>query len=477
MPIGPHNARSVNSDHQITYLPPSGSPDVSGSSGKQPKDRKQGNSKKLLTRRHFLYGAVAVGAVAAGAVGITAVRSRGEQSADNVTTIEVPEDHVFDLNGCTEVKADHAFHLVSEIELPYGSLVWANDDNVAACLLPTDQPSPLTVMALLNLGTGTYAPLMEQSMGSKDGFEIYDVRATASGVVWTEANIFEGRWRVYAAALGEGLTLGEAHLLEEGGQGTETPSLAAAADYAWWQVVPHVENEEAATEPFLVKRARFGSSDVETVHTSMGRSLAPLYSASDGVCACARINDGSRYWELVHIASEDGKARERFTLPSGMQPSQIGYGASGFSFCFDSIYDYGDGISNLGTYTPVENTDELNDVTWFRFNRTPLASPAWCAERWFVVKSTLSVCAIDLQNREFCSFDIADNSADWGDYLASSGAHGLFITYTHVDGKTEYGEEHQFTQVRIWEPNTAEERAAREAESLQEEAEESEQQA
>ena len=475
MPIGPHNARSVNADHQISYLPPTGSQGSPTPPGKQPKERKDGNSKTLLTRRRFLYGAIAAGAVAAGAVGVTAIRSRSEQSEDDIVTIEVPEDHVFDLDGCTEVKADHAFRIVSEIELPYGSLVWANDDTVAACLLPTEQPSPLTVMALLNLGTGSYTPMMEQAMGSKDGFEIYDVRATAAGMVWTEANIFEGRWRVYAAALGEGLTLEEAKLLEEGDQSTETPSLAAAADYAWWQVVPHVENENAAEEPFLVKRARFGSSDVETVHTAAGRSIAPLYSAADGVCVCARINDGMRYWELAHIPADSGKVQERFTLPSGMQPSQIGYGSSGFSFCFDSIYDYGDGISNLGTYTPVEKTDNLSEATWFRFNRTPLASPSWCAERWFVVKSTLSVCAIDLGNREFCSFDIEDNSADWGDYLASSGAHSLFITYTHVDGTTEYGEEHRFTQVRVWEPNTSEERAALEAQALEEEAEESEQ--
>ena len=30
---------------------------------------------------------------------------------------------------------------VGNYELPYGSLVWANDDDLAACLLPTPTPA------------------------------------------------------------------------------------------------------------------------------------------------------------------------------------------------------------------------------------------------------------------------------------------------------------------------------------------------
>ena len=89
--------------------------------------------------------------------------------------------------------------LAGSFELPYGTLVWASDDSIAACLVPTDQGTPLTQVALLSLGSGAYPIVLEQAVGSDLGFEIYDVRATSSTLVWTEADILDGVWRVYTA--------------------------------------------------------------------------------------------------------------------------------------------------------------------------------------------------------------------------------------------------------------------------------------
>ena len=284
-------------------------------------------------------------------------------------------------------------------------------------------------------------------------------------MVWTEANVFENRWRVYAAMLDENYVLGTPQLLEEGDQATETPSIAAAGESAFWQVMPHIENEEARTEPFVVKQARFGSSDATVVHQSKGRATAPLYACSDGVCASPRIASGERYWELVHILESTQEADGRITLPGGMQPSAVAWGSTGFSFCFDSIYDYGDGISNLGTYTPCNTHDDLSESLWFHFGRTPFASPAWCGQQWLLVKSTQAVCAIDVQSREYCALSVDDNSDDWGDYLASSGTHSTFVTFSHLDGTDSYGTETHRTQVRVWEPYSDDERAMLEAEA------------
>ena len=40
--------------------------------------------------------------------------------------------------------------------MPYGTLVWANSETYAACLLPTENSSPLTQAAVLSLSSGQY---------------------------------------------------------------------------------------------------------------------------------------------------------------------------------------------------------------------------------------------------------------------------------------------------------------------------------
>ena len=466
MPIS-KNTKSSNTSHQVSMMPSASSnaPSAEGMTPGGPPGNTGGTRPPLLTRRNFLYGAAAVGAVAAAAVG-AAVVGGSDEGEDEIATLEVAEADVFTLDDCTEIAANAAFKLIGDFTLPYGSLIWANEDTMAACLLPTDTPSPLTQMALLNLITGEYASVLEQAVGTAEGFEIYDVRATSSGMVWTEANIFENRWRIYGARLDDSFVLGEPALLDQGGQDTETPSIAATGENAYWQVMPHIGNENARTEPFLVKRARFGSSDIQVVHESLGRATAPLYACSDGVAATPRIDSGARYWELVHIPESAQGATDRITLPNNMQPAAVAWGATGFAFCFDSIYDYGDGISNLGTYTPSAASDQAGSGQWFRFGRTPLSSPAWCGQQWLLVKSTHAVCAVDLQAREYCALDIDDASDDWGDYLATSGIHSTFVTFAHLNGIDSTGAEVRRTQVRVWEPNSAEERATLEAEAL-----------
>ena len=479
MPRSKTSRQKPGDDHQISFLPTAeiGAPSaeetpLSGGSTLEGAS----NSKTMMSRRTFLYGAAAVGVVAAAAGGV-AIMSSAEDTEEEVTTLEVAEDQVFSLDDCTELNVDTTFHLVGEFSLPYGSLVWANDDAIAACLLPTDTPSPLTRMALLNLSTGDYTIMIDNAVGSAEGFEIYDVRTARSGMVWTEANIFEGRWRVYSAPLNTEYSLGQPTLLEEGNQNTETPSLAAVGESAFWQVMPHMENENARTEPFSIKQARFGSSDIKVVYESIGRAIAPLYACSDGIAATPRISTGERYWELIHILESTRELTDRITLPNGMQPSAVGWGSTGFAFCFDNIYDYGDGISNLGTYTPANAQKDISEAQWFRFGRTPLASPAWCNQQWFVVKSTQAICPIDVQAREYCALDVDDASDDWGDYLATSGTHSTFVTYAHLDSVGALGEQTYETQVRVWEPYPADERAALEAEFLAQQAAENEQNA
>ena len=412
----------------------------------------------LLTRRHFLFGAIGVTALAAAGGAASVVLKQREEAAGNVTVLEVPASAVTALNTSA---SESAFTLVEDAsarmglsvraELPYGSLVWASGDDVAACLLPTEEAKPLAQVGLLSLGSGNLSTVLERAVGQEEGFEIYDVRATASGLVWTEADILDGLWRVYTARLADGVA-GDPHLVDEGDGQWETPTIAAAGAYAFWQVLPKVDGDYSA-EDSLVKRASLGSGDVDTVYTSHGRPCTPPYALADSVVITPRADTAGTYYQLTHLDAASGNVLDTMVLPRSMRPLEAGYGDNGFSFSFDAWYNYGDGISQIGTYTPASRVTDGNysDAPWFSFSLAPTAAPAWCGG-CFIVKSKRTVCGIDLKTNEYFALQPENGADDYGEYLATTGSQGSIVTYANIDDKPIDGDPKKYCLVRVWKP-------------------------
>lgn len=391
----------------------------------------------LVTRRRFLVGGAAAAAVAV--VGGAAVAASQKSDAPTIETLSVSTDDVFTIDSCTQVDTSSAFKQEGSYSLPYGTLIWSNDDAFAACLLPTDTASPLAQGALLNLATGKYETVLKNANGASDGFEVYDFRATSQGAVWIEANIFEGLWRVLVGSLSNGSNLQNTRIVDSGDSSTETPALAAVGAHAYWVCQPASSASDAKTGTAQLKRASFSSGDAEDVYGTAGRMACPPYAASDGVVIAPRHPDSSRYYQLVRIADDSGQATDAITLPSGMKPTEVGWGPNGFSFCFESIYSYGDGIANMGTYAPATEHApgaSYDGGSWFRFGRTPSAEPAWCGPSWLMVKSTQAVAAVNVGNRTYCTFDVPSGPTSWGDYLCTTGTHARIVTAAQVGKAT-----------------------------------------
>lgn len=447
-----------------------------------------GAGEVLLTRRHFLYGVAGVAAITALGGGYAYMQSN--EDAGDVEVLDVPENAVFTSEDCTQIEdAATAMSLSASVELPYGSLLWANDD-IAACLLPTETSKPLAQIALLALGTGTCTTVVSNAVGESEGFEIYDVRACANGIIWTEADILEGVWRVYHAS-SNGSSIGAPVLAEEGGNDWEMPALAAVGSHAFWQCVPRKDGS-AKTEDSLLKRAAFGASDPEIVYASHGRMATAPYAGKSSVTITPRADTSGTYYQLTNIDASSGEVTDALVLPASMKPLEAGYGDTGFTFSFESIYNYGGGIANLGTYVPASKVETgvlsnsvqsssvaegegdepktlaeknalvaasaakfealpYSDATWFRFPRTPTAAPSWCGS-WFMVKSTSAVCGIDFANKQYFAFDVQNGATDYGDYLASSGSASRVVTYSNIDHTPLGGSQIKQCLVRIWQP-------------------------
>ena len=402
----------------------------------------------LLTRRTLLYGALGAGVVAGAGYGINSfMKKRQAENAPNV--LSVPTSAVTVSTDLTEIENDGSVYLYAYMNMPYGTLMWSNDDEYAALLLPTETGSPLTQVGLLRLSSGYYFTVLTQAVGAKAGYDIYDVRANKQGLVWTEVDTLEGIWRIYSAPHTDG-TLGEPVLLEEGDSEWETPTIAIVGNRAFWQILPSLSGSKTG-ELSRVKSAELGSSEASEVYTSLGRMSTPIYALDDAIVITPRNDTDSVHHELTLINAQSLEATEKMLLPTNMKPLEAGYGKTGFMFSFDGIYSYGDGIANLGTYVPKTDARGANhsDALWFHFARTPSAPPCWCGNR-LLVKSTRSVCCINLQENSYFLIEANDASENYGEYLASTGNRKLVVTYANINDKSIEGGEEKYCSVRIW---------------------------
>lgn len=496
---------------------------MSGAQNAIPFDTKKFLQEKVLTRRNFLIGAGGLAAIAAVGFGVDAATKASEQAesdaikavagdaagasstSGSLSVLSVPNEAVFTTENCEYIdNAESVLGLYATASLPYGTLIWANDDSIAACLLPTDSSSPLTQIGILQLGNANLVTALSNPVGADEGYQIFDVRANSLGAVWVEADILNGYWRVYHSGL-SGSTITNPVLVAEGNDDWETPSIAICGGYSFWQLVPNqIKNKNVSSSKLKssLMRAPIGAplDSAEAVYEAKGYMACAPSSSPTGIACAPRSDESGTYYQLTHIDAESGEVTDQLTLPASMKPSEISYGATGFSFSFDGIYQYGDGISNLGTYTPVtpvalttqsaidnaklaieENlpknkdgsTPELNESEvesatkrgisavadlysaseWFRFPRTPLTTPSWCGS-WFLVKSTNVVAGIDFANRKYFTLQASGNGENYGEFLASSGTMNRVVTYANLDYTPINGEPIKECSVRIWSINS-----------------------
>ncbi|MGN0301383.1 MAG: Tat pathway signal protein [Anaerotardibacter sp.] len=400
-----------------------------------------------FSRRSLLIGAGALAGVAlVGGVGSQAVSSNTKTTSE-LDILSVPEDKVTNLTDLSEVaSADHVA-LIGNFKLPYGTLCWADNSTVAACLVPGETSSPLNTVRLLYLSTGSNPVVLTNAVNHDKGFEIIDVRCSDSGMIWVEANLFTNQWIVMTGLLSGGTVTGILQV-DQGDGNWVSPSIAAVQNRAFWQVCPTTTGDNANDRSAL-KHAVFGSSEVGVAWTSKRAFATRVTPVIDGVVITPRADSTSVHYQLTKISAADATMVDQLTLPASMKPFEATYLGSGFSFSFDAIYNYGGGIANLGTYAPMQATNaySYNDSEWFRFGRTPTAAPCW-SDGWFIAKSTRTIVGIHFPDKVFFSIDIADNTDTYGEYLISSGTQNTFCGLSQIKS-TKAGEE-SYAQVRVY---------------------------
>ena len=464
-----------------------------------------------LTRRQLLVGGagIAVAAlVGGGAYALTSAASGGGSSAQAAEgALSIPQDAVFTTEQCEYVDdLKGLLTLRTRASLPFGTTLTSCSESLAVCLVPTKSADPLLQVGLLHLGSGNMTTALKASVGAEEGFQIFDARANGAGLVWLESNVLSGDWRVYSTTL-DGAAVGEPILAAEGNGSWTLPSLAVSGGFAWWQTTPKEDGApplsckngegEEVSQPALCRIAFGGTQDsAQASVTSPGGFACAPVPALGGIACAQKQSEKSKTWQLIFVSEEDGQITDQLTLPSTMKPMDVSYGPNGFGFSFDALYEFGDGMANLGTYVPAEEislttatatadalaaleqqlssgqksngpTDEdrakakaqgedavcelYSSAPWFRFPRAPITSPAF-AGNWLFVKSTNVIAAVDLVEQKYVTIPTESATQGYGEYLATSGTSDRIVTFANVDYTPMSGERINECTVRVWEP-------------------------
>ena len=406
-----------------------------------------GSDGVLLTRRKVVAGAAALGGVALAGGGISMAIDAFEGSSGTADYISVAEDAITGVDDLKQVKAKNYVTAEASYHLPFGTLVFADNDDYACLLVPGDTSSPLNTIKAMSISSGKTKSLVKKARGTKDGFEIMDARLGTGGLIWTEANTYESSWRIYTASF-DGSSLGKAKKVDEGDSNWLTPSIAANGNRAFWQVNPNTDGDEASSAS-VVRSASFGSKDYEELITSKRAFATRISCVSEGVVVTPRAESTGTYYQLTLLDGTSGQVVDAMVLPSSMSPDQASYGRSGFSFGFTDTYSYGGGIANLGTYTPMRKAEAYNydDLpSWLRYGRTPSADPCWCGD-WFCVKSTRGIAGIHFAKKRYFSISVPSDTDDWGEYLVSTGTCKKIVSTAKI---TPSDNSDPYTLVRVF---------------------------
>lgn len=476
-----------------------------------------------ITRRTALIGAGILGLASVVTQGIGALTNKksGPNPANSLT---VGKDQVFSRDACQEVPLSDHLKLVRSFDMPTGTLIYSSSDTLACALVPSKTAHPLVSIQSIQLSTGNQNTLLQKALNHEDGFDILDARMSDEVLVWLEYNMLSSAWKLYAVGLDKSIQA-DATLLEEAGGLWEIPSIAVVGKRVFWQVMKRskatlqdstlqlseqeqaqklktntpagishslqtqnpltmdesalgldpqnsASNQNAQTDlpDNYIKSLKLDSGDSpQIILQSQSRFATQLYPCDMGAVCCPNVPDFKKSVQLSLLSANDGSLVAQLPLPTGMKPHDAGWGLTGFFFSFNTIYNFGEGISNLGTYVPVreqlsnnfgagEQSSDINkesakysSLPWFRYDANPYGNSCWCGNS-FIVKGKSVLAGVNLLEKTLFSSEIQNDSSPWGEYLASTGSRNRIISFTEINNREDAKK--SVCKVKIYEANS-----------------------
>ena len=401
------------------------------------------DNSRSYTRRE-LFGAAAKATVAGAAIAsvgasLTLSACGSDSSSENTAEVlSVKSDQVVTLDAYAEVKKPQKYYKIEElIKIPGEAILFSSDGKVAAVLQAGESASPLNIVSLLNLSTGSLTQVLQKPVSYDEGYDIFEVRCSKSLIIWVESNYLTSAWRVYVASVSSGGTsIGSPVLVDEGDAEYDAPELAVVGSQAYWIVQPAESGTKTKEDSYLKTSSGSASG---TVITSHGRFCGGLSVSGSTLTAMPRADMSGVYYQMTSV--EGGSVVSTTVLPRAYKPNGAIFLNGGFAFGISASYDYGDGISNVGTYYPI------GQGNWLRLIRQPITVPG-LSNGWLFCKSGSRTVFVDVDNKSYFTINAPDGCTDYGDYSVQFGKVGTIYNFATISKLSKNNTPSKYVLVR-----------------------------
>ena len=390
----------------------------------------------MATRREF---AAAAAATAAAALACAAGRARADEgdadadedgsSDDAQDVVTVDEDgNVHIINSFEDVIDQTVYEPSASFTLPVGCTVCADCEARAVTVQANAGARPFTLIGCLDYATGEYTTVLAEPV-SGSSYAPSEARCTDRLLAWVEVDNATDAWAFYAAPFdGSPVDVNTPGLVKlgEGDEQWSTPQFAVSEDKVVWQLMPDPSGSRTMEYSHAYLWSLGDDAGVE-IYESPGR-FACVPDISAGVLTLApRVKpDEGVYYALVALDMDrDMDEVDRQEFPVSVRPFFATRIGDNFAFSIEANYGYGGLLGTMGYYIgPGEGPFSY-------VAREPSAQVSYVGGR-YIVKSQLSYFVIDLVGKTYARIGSASGCVDYGDYPATAGTVGQFVTYAAV---------------------------------------------
>lgn len=376
---------------------------------------------KGVTRRRFLAGGALAGAAAMATISLAGCSGTDDKKettgepqviTDDSKIINVTEDYkVVDV----DLKAAQSWNL------PLGTLLFNTDGDWVSAMMAPESARSVNTLGVLSLSSGSLTTLVETpTQGSGYGF--HDVRCGTDVLAWVEEDYSTGDWVLVAQSLSAGALQGDPVKLDAGNADWEPARIAATGSTVIWQKMPLASGSKRSSASHCY-RWTAGDKEGAELCESPGR-FATTPRISDGIlCIVPRVDaDKGTYYGLTAIDLGNGQTVDRLVFPENVRPFEAVYMGESFAFSVEADYGYGGSLGSMGSFIGREGGP------YVYLAREPLSCICGKGTR-YLIKVRSSHVLVDTEAKTYGTLTAPSGCLDFGDYSASEGTTGSFLTY------------------------------------------------
>lgn len=316
-------------------------------------------------------------------------------------------------------------------DLPLGCVLRPAEGTWIPAMSTGDSADSTNKACALSIASGMLLDVVPEHISQGTTWAIFDARCSDEVFAWTEIDIIERNWVLYASKFADGALVGEPVKLWEADRLYDPPLVACTGSRVFWLVMPNASGERR-TESSFCYLWKAGESKADAVVESPGRFATMPAISGNTITLVPRVrpDEGVYYGITAYTIDDDLRTVvDQLVLPVSIRPMHAVRIGDTFAFSIEANYNSGGLLGKMGTYIGT------GTGPFTMLEREPFAEVAGNEDEVYVIKSRSSYFVVDVPHKTYSILTAADHCVDYGEYPATEGDASTFVTFSTIKSR------------------------------------------